>query len=118
MPTAETTTITTTTTTPLKTNDIFKTFRQVCLVSFFVLGSLHIMTALLTSQNLLLPLANIINKALDIPFVVTGTLYGLSQTKIDSENPAKKYYLILMGTLTILVLAIMLFIAFFIPDRI
>lgn len=102
----------------LKNNDVLKTLRQVSLIFFFVIGGTHILTALFTSQNILMPLANTINRVLDIPFAIIGTILGLSQAKIDSDSSGKTYYFILMGIITLFVLGIMLYINLLIPDKI
>ncbi len=101
-----------------KSNDSLRTLRQVSLVFFFIIGLSHILTGLLVSNNLLLPLSNTINRILDIPFALLGVIYGLSQGRIASNSPNRKYYLILISVITILVLGLLLYINLLIPDKI
>lgn len=101
----------------LKNPDSLKTLRQVALIFFFIIGSIHILTALLSSQNNSLTLASNINRLLDIPFATIGTVLGLSQAKIEADSSGKKYYYLLMVIITLSVLAIMLYINLFLPDK-
>ncbi|MCC6643491.1 hypothetical protein IT411_01970 [Candidatus Peregrinibacteria bacterium] len=102
----------------IQNNDILKTLRQVSLLFFFVLGSIHILSGLMSSQNLYLPLSNVVNRALDIPFAIIGTVLGLSQAKIHSDSPVKTIYLILMVVVCLLVLGLLLYINLLLPDKI
>lgn len=101
----------------LKPADELKTLRQISLIFFFIIGGTHILTGLFISQNMLMPLSNIINRVLDIPFALIGLVYGLSHTKLAQDSPYRKYYYYLMIFITLLVLAVMLYINF-LPDRI
>lgn len=102
----------------IKHSDILKSLRQVSLLFFFVIGLVHLLSGLFASQNAFLPLANVVNRALDIPFAIIGTVLGLSQAKISSESSFKTVYLILMTLICLLVLGILLYINLFIPDKI
>lgn len=97
--------------------DILKTLRQVSLIFFFIIGSTHILTGLLSSQSLFLPLSNIVNRVLDIPFIIIATIFGLSQIRLNSENRSRKLYFILMIIISLLVLGLLLYINLLIPDR-
>ncbi len=98
--------------------DILKTLRQVSLVFFILIGGTHILTGLLSSQSLLLPFSNNINRILDIPFVIIATIFGLSQTRLSSESRLRQPYIILMTIIALSVLGILLYINLLIPDRV
>jgi len=98
--------------------DALKTLRQVSLIFFVILGGTHILTGLFSSQSLFLPISNIVNRILDIPFAIIATIFGLSQVRLNSESPTRKLYFILMIIISLLVLGLLLYINLLIPDRI
>lgn len=100
-----------------KSTDILRTLRQVSLIFFLLLGSTHIISGLLASENMFLPLSNLINRILDIPFIIVGVVYGLSHTKLETDSAFKKPYLIIMTIITLLVLGGLLYINVFLPDK-
>ncbi len=102
----------------IKHSDILRSLRQVSLVFFFVIGAAHLLSGLFASQNIFLPFTNIVNRALDIPFAIIGTVLGLSQAKISSESSFKTTYLVLMTLICLLVLGVLLYINLLIPDKI
>lgn len=106
-----------TTATPNLNKDVLKTLRQISLIFFFIIGGTHILTGLFSSQSLFLPLSNIVNRVLDIPFVIIATIFGLSQVRLNSENPSRKLYFVLMIIISLLVLGLLLYINLLIPDR-
>lgn len=107
----------TTTDKTFKSTDSLRTLRQVSLVFFFLLGTTHIVTGLLASENLFLPLSNLINRVLDIPFVIIAVIYGLSHARLETDSSFKKPYLIIMTIITLLVLGLLLYINLFLADK-
>jgi hypothetical protein len=103
--------------TSIRTGDSLRTLRQVSLVFFLLLGSSHILSGLLASENLFLPISSLVNRVLDIPFVMIGLVYGLSHSRLDSNSPHRKSYLILMTIISLLVLGVLLYINIFLPDK-
>lgn len=98
-------------------NDILIPVRQTALVFFFLIGLTHIISGLMASNELGLPLSNLINKILDIPFAMIATIFGLSNFPIYSQNPRKGLYLAIMGIICLLVLGILVYINVLLPDR-
>ncbi len=98
--------------------DIYQVFRKTILVFFIVIGALHIISGLMASAGQFLPISNIINKVLDLPFAFVATLFGLSNFKIASNSKYKKIYWLITAILLLLVFAIMVYIIAFIPDKI
>lgn len=97
--------------------DILAPVRQTALIFFFLIGLTHIVSGLMASNELGLPLSNLINKILDIPFAIIATIFGLSNFPISSQNPRKGLYLALMGVICLLVLGVLVYINLLIPDR-
>jgi len=104
--------------TTCENNDLFAPVRQVALIFFILLGGTHILTGLMASNNYLLPISNIINKVLDIPFAIIAASYGLSNIKIASNSPHKNLIYTLIGLTLLSLLLILLYINIFIPNRI
>lgn len=98
-------------------NDILTPVRQTALIFFFFIGLTHIISGLMASNELGLPISNLINKILDIPFAMIATIFGLSNFPIYSQNPRKGLYLAIMGAICLLVLAILVYINVLLPDR-
>ena len=65
----------------------------------------------------MLPLSNIINRILDIPFALIGTVFGLSQVRLASDSHFRKTYLVLMVVISLLVLGLLLYINLLLPDK-
>ncbi len=101
----------------IKTNDTLRTLRQVSLIFFLIIGSLHILSGLMVSQNQMLPLSNIVNRVLDIPFALIGLILGLSQARISSDSPRRKAFYIMMIIISLLVLGLLLYVNLFLPDK-
>lgn len=101
----------------IKTTDSLRTLRQISLIFFLLLGGTHIISGLLASENLFLPLSSLINRVLDIPFVLIGLIYGLSHTKLHADSPHHRSYLLIMTVICLGVLGIMLYINLFLPDK-
>ncbi|MGL5831557.1 MAG: hypothetical protein ACRCZE_05435 [Candidatus Altimarinota bacterium] len=104
-------------TNPRLNNDILTPVRQTALIFFFLIGLTHIISGLMASNELGLPLSNLINKVLDIPFAIIATIFGLSNFPISSQNPRKGLYLAVMGVICLLVLGVLVYINLLIPDR-
>ncbi len=98
-------------------NDHFKSLRQAALLFFILIGTSHIITGLMASNSLYLPMSNAINRMLDIPFAVIAVVYGISNWRIPSDSKFKKSFLALMIISATCVLLILLYINIFIPDR-
>jgi hypothetical protein len=102
---------------PRLNSDLLAPVRQTALIFFFLIGLTHIVSGLMASNELGLPLSNLINKVLDIPFAIIATIFGLSNFPISSQNPRKGLYLALMGVICLLVLGVLVYINLLIPDR-
>lgn len=61
--------------------------KKVSLIFFIITGFLHLGSSLLIANLLFLKYAFILNKTMDIPFVLTGLLYGFSSLRLSLTNP-------------------------------
>jgi len=88
-------------------------------LGFFILtGIIHISTSVLIANKLFLKNALIINKVFDIPFILTGIIYGFSSLRLNLTDPHKdnKILDISLLTITIVILAGLLTINLALPD--
>jgi len=71
--------------------ETFKNIKKVSILFFIVIGLVHIGSSLFLANNPFSKEALIINKTLDIPFVITGLIYGLSSLRISLANQEKSH---------------------------
>ncbi len=65
--------------------------QKISLVFFIVIGFCHITANLMIASELYLSFATLIARILDIPFIATGLLYGLSSLRLALANDDKKH---------------------------
>lgn len=71
--------------------ETFKNIKKVSILFFVVIGIVHIGSSLFLANNPFSKEALIINKTLDIPFIITGLIYGLSSLRISLANQEKSH---------------------------
>jgi len=71
--------------------ETFKNIKKVSILFFAFIGIVHIGSSLFLANNPFSKEALIINKTLDIPFVITGLIYGLSSLRISLANQEKSH---------------------------
>lgn len=89
--------------------ETFTNIKKVAILFFIPIGLLHILSSLFIANNLYLKQAIIINKTLDIPFIVTGLIYGLSSLRISLANQEKSHRILdaaLAGTVVLIFLGL------------
>jgi len=91
--------------------------KKVALLFFIVTGVLHLGSTAMIINNLYLKEAFIVNRVMDIPFIITGIIYGFSSIRLSVENPegSHKIMNIVFISITVLMLAGLLFINLFLP---
>ncbi|MBI2634811.1 hypothetical protein HYW82_04045 [Candidatus Peregrinibacteria bacterium] len=92
--------------------------KKVSLIFFIITGIIHIGSSVFISNGAYLKQAGIINKTMDIPFIITGLIYGFSSLRLaltNSNQPNKILDIILISVI-ILVLAGIILINILIPD--
>lgn len=65
--------------------------KKVSLVFFIVTGILHLGSSIFIANSLFLKEMSIINKTMDVPFVITGLIYGFSSLRLALTDPQKTY---------------------------
>lgn len=71
--------------------ETFKNIKKVSILFFVLIGLVHIGSSLYLANNPFSKEALIINKTLDIPFIITGLIYGLSSLRISLANQEKSH---------------------------
>lgn len=65
--------------------------KKVSLAFFIITGLIHLGTSILIANSLFMKYSSITNKVMDIPFIITGMIYGLSSLRISLTNPEKSH---------------------------
>jgi len=89
--------------------DTIQNIKKVSILFFIIIGTLHIGSTLFISNGFYLKRALIINKTLDIPFIITGLIYGLTSLRISLAQEQKSHTIldtILAGSIIVIFLAL------------
>jgi len=91
--------------------------KKVALLFFIVTGILHLGSTAMIMNNVLLKEAFIVNRVMDIPFIITGIIYGFASVRLTVEKPedSHKTMNIVFISITVLMLAGLLFINLLLP---
>lgn len=92
--------------------------KKTSLLFFIVTGLLHLGSSIFIANQLYLKPAFILNKTMDIPFAVTGLIYGLASLRLTLTNPDHEHKVldIILICVIILVLLGLIGINLFLPD--
>ncbi len=92
--------------------------KKVSLIFFIITGIAHLGSSILIANSLYLKESQIVNKIMDIPFILTGLLYAFSSLRIGLTKADKhhKNIDVLLIAIIILVLIGLIIINLVIPD--
>lgn len=92
--------------------------KKVALVFFVITGLLHLGSSILIANELYIKPAFILNKTMDIPFIITGLIYGLSSLRLTFTNPNHEHKTldIILICVIIVVLLGLVAVNLFVPD--
>ncbi len=85
--------------------------KKVSLIFFIITGFLHLGSTAFILNNLYLKQALILNKIMDVPFVITGLAYGLSSLRIALTRPDKDHKVLDIILIGVIILALIAMIA-------
>ncbi len=91
--------------------------KKIALVFFFILGSLHIISGLMTANNYFLPASLVLNRILDIPFAMTALVYAFTSILVNLPPQKHKTANIIFTVFSVLILVTLLYINLLIPDK-
>jgi hypothetical protein len=95
---------------------IAENIKKVALIFFIVLGLSHILTGLMLADSYLMPTSLIVNRILDIPFIMAALLYALASIYGSISEKQHKTATITFAAISVLVFVVLLYINLFIPD--
>lgn len=103
---------------PTKRFHTIENIKKVALVFFIVSGLAHLSSTALISNDILIKEAFIVNKTFDIPFILTGLIYGLSSLRLTLADPEKEHKRldIVLIVIIMLVLAGLIAVNLIFPD--
>lgn len=92
--------------------------KKIALIFFIVTGLLHLGSSVLLANDLFLKPAFILNKTMDIPFTITGLIYGLASLRMNLTNPEQyhKTLDIILICVIMVVLLGLIGVNLFVPD--
>lgn len=91
--------------------------KKVALIFFLVLGLTHILSGLMFSNGYFTDISLTVNRVLDIPFAMSALLYALASMYGGFKENRQKSMNIVMIVFSVLVLLILIYINFLIPDK-
>lgn len=91
--------------------------QKVSLIFFFVLGLLQILGGIWSAQGEYLPTSLIVHRILDIPFAITGLIYGFSTIHHQKGATHQKTWGIVFLVITLLVFTLLIGINLFLADK-
>lgn len=92
--------------------------KKISLIFFVVTGTLHLGSSIFIANEYFFKEAFILNKTLDVPFVLTGLLYAFASLRIQFTDPQKNYKIldISLAIIIVLILAALITINLALPD--
>ncbi|MFA6991791.1 MAG: hypothetical protein WC269_00710 [Candidatus Gracilibacteria bacterium] len=92
--------------------------KKVSLVFFIATGLIHLGSGALIANNLYLKQALIINRIMDVPFVLTGLIYAFASLKLGLTDPEKSHKALDIGIIIVLILIVigLIVVNFTFPD--
>lgn len=99
--------------------DTIKNIQKISLLFFIIIGFSHLLSSFIISNNYYQEPFFLINRTLDMPFILAAASYGLTSLKLNLEANIGRSrlinaLLILIGTL---IIGFAIYINLFIPDR-
>ncbi len=99
-------------------NSTIENIKKVALIFFIATGILHLGSSVFIANQLFMKPAFILNRTMDIPFVITGIIYALASLRLGLTNPNsehKKLDIILISVIIIVLIGLIL-INLLLPD--
>lgn len=91
---------------PAKRFHTIENIKKVALVFFLVSGLAHLSSSAFVANNLFIKEAFIVNKTFDIPFIITGLIYGFSSLRLTLADPEKEHETLDITLIVIIILVI------------
>ncbi|MEK7672953.1 MAG: hypothetical protein AAB373_03640 [Patescibacteria group bacterium] len=102
----------------MQTTNTIENIKKVALAFFIVTGFLHLGSSIFLANDVFSKEAGIVNKLMDIPFAITGLIYGLAALRLSLSNPEKDHKTldIILISVIILALLVLVLVNILVPD--
>lgn len=102
----------------MNTPHTIQNIKKVALTFFIITGLLHLGSSILIANQLYLKQASILNKTMDIPFAITGLIYGLASLRLALTNQEHEHKILDIGMICVIILVLLglIGINLFLPD--
>lgn len=93
--------------------------KKVSLIFFVITGFLHLGSSIFIANEFFIKESFIVNKIMDIPFILTGLIYAFTSLRLSLTDPEKNHKVldISLISIIILVLVALLLINILLPNR-
>jgi len=89
---------------PTKKHQTIENIKKVALIFFLISGLAHLSSTAFIANNFFPKEAFIVNKTFDIPFIITGLIYGLSSLRLTLADPEKEHKTLDISLIVIIIL--------------
>lgn len=99
-------------------NSTIQNIKKVALVFFIATGVLHLGSSIFIANQIFTKPAFILNRTMDIPFVITGMIYALASLRLGLTNPSSEHKKldIALASVVILITLSLILINIILPD--
>ena len=80
--------------------------KKVALIFFVMTGLLHLGSGIFIANNLFFKEALILNNVMDIPFIITGLIYGFASLRLSLSDPNRKHKILDISLIIIIMLVL------------
>lgn len=102
----------------MQTPQTIQNIKKVSLVFFILTGLLHLGSSIFIANQLFQKQAFILTKIMDIPFAITGLIYGLASLRLTLTNPEHEHKILDISLICVIILVLLglIGINFLLPD--
>ncbi len=93
--------------------------KKVSLIFFVITGFLHLGSSIFIANEFFIKESFIINKIMDIPFILTGLIYAFTSLRLSLTDPEKNHKALDISLISIIILVLiaLLLINILLPNR-
>lgn len=93
--------------------------KKVSLTFFIITGLLHLGSSIFIANQFFLKESFIVNKVMDIPFILTGLIYAASSLRLTLTDPEKNHKALDISVISIIILTLiaLILINILLPNR-
>jgi len=84
--------------------------KKVSLIFFLVTGFMHLGSTMMVANGIALKASFLVQKTMDIPFILTGLIYGFSSIRINITDQNKQHKLLDISLISVIILTLVILI--------